>query len=541
MALALGEEFGTTYAIHMSEHKDEHLTAMGKLAEAMGEEFDKVHQERSQPIESCLLELQQNQEKIVTVVQDLQMQSIGKSDSSTKDGSTDLSVAEVEKLLDANTEFVDELRSNFAKLSNVVEDLLHRQVALGSELEVVRKDCAVKPSDGPWIAASPQESLQHSPSQLGATSQESTSDTKREENPLKPSPGMMSDDTRTLHKDVELMSNMAGDLDCELSRTGINNLERLNQKVASFPLELNAIRKEQDAKLVEVAAALGDEFERSQAGQLSDMVLVLGEEFDKVLAEKQEPLEDSVVELQQNQARMVALMEGLIERQEFDKQYTDFLEDFKPQNFDSVSGMINRLLESQAALTTEFDALRQTCVTQDPAGGGREIVQQEAQMLSILAKKIKRELERNNEIGSADQAIGKLACLPAEFEALRITHNAQLVRMVETLGDEFEKIHDIKMNDMAFALGEEFDKLQGEKNGLLQSSLVELKQNQAKLASIVLKQEYVASLSEFTDSEAAEKRMGPCAEYESLCCFVRSEIDQKVEALREHLSAQVLQ
>jgi len=69
-------------------------------------------------------------------VQGLQQQRESKeTESGTGEaGGRELSMVEVDSLLDANTEFVNELRQNFASLSTVVEDLLHRQVALASEL-----------------------------------------------------------------------------------------------------------------------------------------------------------------------------------------------------------------------------------------------------------------------------------------------------------------------------------------------------------------------------------------------------------------------
>jgi hypothetical protein len=135
--------------------------------------------------------------------------------------------------------------------------------------------------------------------------------------------------------------------------------------------------------------------------------------------------------------------------------------------------------------------------------------------------------------------VTKIASLPAEFDALRREQR----ELAEVLAEEFENANATQLTDMACALGEEFDKLQGEKHQLLQGSLVELQQNQAKLAAIVLRQEYKASLSEFTEGESADKSKLPRsgAEYESLCCFVRAEIDQKLTALREQLSQQVLQ
>merc|ERR1719247_3475034 len=94
---------------------------------------------------------------------------------------------------------------------------------------------------------------------------------------------------------------------------------------------------------------------------------------------------------------------------------------------------------------------------------------------------------------------------------------------------------------MAIALGEDFDKLHEEKHQVLQSSLVELQQNQAKLAAIVLRQEYVASLTEYTDEGSAEQIKKPRVEFETLCTYVRSEIDRKLQALRDQLSQEVLQ
>lgn len=137
-----------------------------------------------------------------------------------------------------------------------------------------------------------------------------------------------------------------------------------------------------------------------------------------------------------------------------------------------------------------------------------------------------------------------MGCCPADLEALRQEQTAKLSAMAEALGEEFEHMHTANLTDMAITLGEDFDQLHEEKHQVLQSSLVELQQNQAKLAAIVLRQEYVASLTEYTgagSAGSAEEITKPRAEFETLCCYVRSEIDQKLQALREQLSHEVLQ
>jgi hypothetical protein len=531
-------------------------STMSHIACALGEEFDKVHAERSSSIEHCLVELQQNQDKLAAVVHDLQQRRENTEQGSNLvtdqgEANRELCVAEVESLLDANTEFVDELRGNFANLSTVVEDLLHRQISLASELEVVRRDCVSKPRMDTCIAASPEGSLQRSPTQQGVTSQESTSDSKRD--PFgKSSPGM-SDAPSALHREADAISNLASDLDCELSRVGVPDWDRpADRAVPHLPLHMDVLRNEHEQKLSAMATALGEEFEQIHVNQLSDMACALGEEFDRVHAEKHEPLRGCVIELQQNQERLAALMEGMLERQEFDKKYTDFLDEFKPQNFESVSGVIEKLLENQASIASELESLRQKSGTQPSAEVERqasmntsvheveETALQEAQMLTGLANDLRNELEQKvNQPRMSSAVVTKIASLPAELDALRREQR----ELAEALAEEFENANATQLTDMACALGEEFDKLQGEKHQLLQGSLVELQQNQAKLAAIVLRQEYKASLSEFTEGESADKSKLPRsgAEYESLCCFVRAEIDQKLTALREQLSQQVLQ
>jgi len=254
----------------------------------------------------------------------------------------------------------------------------------------------------------------------------------------------------------------------------------------------------------------------------------------------------------QQQHHLMQSMEGMLERQEFDKKYTDFLDEFKPQNFESVSGVIEKLLENQASIASELESLRQKSGTQPSAEVERqasmntsvheveETALQEAQMLTGLANDLRNELEQQvNQPRMSSAVVTKIASLPAEFDALRREQR----ELAEALAEEFENANATQLTDMACALGEEFDKLQGEKHQLLQGSLVELQQNQAKLAAIVLRQEYKASLSEFTEGESTDKSKLPRsgAEYESLCCFVRAEIDQKLTALREQLSQQVLQ
>jgi len=504
LAEALGEEFEATHHSHLTN-------TMSDIACALGEEFDRVHAERAQPFELSLAELQQNQDRIAAVVQDLQQEREVKQQmpdlgTEKSEAERELCVADVESLLDANSTFVDELRQNFKNLASVVEDLLHRQVALASELEVVRRDCAGPRITDPRIVSSPQGSIQRSPVSTRiadpVTSQESTSDSKREPY-SKGSPGAVSES--------EAVSNLASDLDRELSRAGATHWCDSPTGVASnAPIEaLDILRTENHVKMEAMAAALGEEFESIHINNLSDLACFLGEEFDKVHG----PLEGSVAELQQNQTRLASVVEGMLERQDNDKQRASSLDEVKPQQIENISGAIERLVESQATLFSELEALRNTRLEPPP-------------------------LEKSSEPDAAPSTIA-VRCLPEEIEALRSDNHAKLAAMAEALGEEFEAMVPVHLGDMASALGEEFDKLYGEKHRLLHGGLLELQQNQAKLAAIVFRQEHVASTMDPNDPEAASKNKKARSDYESVCCFVRSEIDQKLESLREQLSSSI--
>jgi hypothetical protein len=579
---------------------------MTELSAALRDEFDRLHAERTtalkdevdrnhaertmaeiQPIQNSLTEMQQNHDRMAAIVQDLQQQrdvACQEKDSGTTnaDIGSGLCVAEVETLIEANTEFVGELQRNFSNLSSVVEDLLRRQISLASELEAVRRENADRPPQLSMISASPQGSLQCSPGLNVGTSQESTSDSKRS---LlgKPSPGLLSDAASAVLQDHDAVSNVVSDLDCELSKAGGNHWDHLR---TNLPVAMEGFRKEQDIKLTAMAEALGEEFEHIHVNHLSELAMVMGEEFDKTHAEKHEPLEGHVLELQLGHERLTALLQAMLERQAYNNKHTVFLDDFKPQQIDNVSGAVWELLErpnvKDAGLRTLLDAELATLHQKPPAnqfaieGGDRSelqskgdskcqsklaldvpaveldtmqcaannvpaTLQQQALLLSKFVKELRSQLGATGHAGVASDVISMIGCGTVDLEALRQEQTELLSAMAETLGEEFELMNSGRLADMAIALGEDFDKLHEEKHQVLQSSLVELQQNQAKLAAIVLRQEYVASLTEYTDEGSAEQIKKPRVEFETLCTYVRSEIDQKLQALRDQLSREVLQ
>jgi len=326
-----------------------------------------------------------------------------------------------------------------------------------------------------------------------------------------------------LQREGDVVSNLASELDCELRRAGVGD------RVPNLPTEMEVFRNDHAETLTAMATALGEEFEQIHVNHLSEMASALGEEFDKVHAEWSQPMEGCVIELQQNQARLVTLMQGMLERQDLDTACLDELK------LGSVSGATGLRVGSQASPASEADALR---LSENRSPFSKQTINAPSDMQPGNERSW-QSLDQSGE-GATSLALHKVQGR-VDVEALREEQNAKLAAMAEALGEEFEHMHSVHLTDMACALGEEFEKLHGERHQLLQDSLVELQQNQSKLAALVLRQEYVTSLTEFTEPDAAEGSKKPRAEFESLCCYVRCEIDQKLESLRVQLSKEVLQ
>lgn len=456
--------------------QSQQLAHLTHIAEYLGEEFDRAHSEKHQPIESCLLDLRDNQLWLAKAVKALQQQIV---------------------LPGGHGCSLEDLSRQLTKLSKVVQDMIDGQCPVA-----FAADPKVQLQVNSRNAASPKGRLQQSP---GINSQESTSDSKRELH-SKRSPDGTSD----------ALSEMGSHLD------NGGEWDRLHDKVVSLPLELEALRSENGASGNPVSG--------------------------EVLARRSDPLEGSVAELRHGQDRLLTIVEDLLERQEHDKKFADFLEDFKPQNFDRLSSIVATLQERQSALASEMELLRERhCQPLDQAVA--QTNPQKGAQLSKVAPSgatngVRGELDKL--LGSCDvtDMIVKMAGLPKELEAIKRDHNVKLREMAESLGEEFQHAAAALENfslgvssDMACALGEEFDKVYDENNQVLQNKIEAMRETQAKLVEIVLRQECHTTLAENTDGEKSNAQ----TQFESLCCFVRSEIALKVDALRQELAASMHQ
>jgi len=416
-----------------SAAQSQHLAHLSHIAEYLGEEFDRAHTEKAQPIESCLRDLRNNQESLAIAVQALQQQF-------ALPGGYGLSL--------------EELKKQQAKLSKVVQDMIE-----DPKLLVQVNSSTTSP-----------KRLQQSP---GINSQESTSDSKRE-----------------LHgkRSPDGTSDALSEVGSQLDNGG--EWDRLHDKVVSLPVELEALRSENGAS-AEAEMSIGQE-------------------------------------------RLLAITE-----------------DVKPQNFDRLSKIVATLQERQSSLASELEILRQRYPQPLEQSVAPASMQKHDELHKVSSLALPQ--ETNGVRGELDKLLGardvtdmivKMAGLPKELQAMKQEHHARLREMAESLGEEFHHAAAALENfslgvssDMACALGEEFDKVYDENNQLLQSKIEAMRETQAKLVEIVLRQECYSSLAE--NANAAEmkdsEKSSAQTQFESLCCFVRSEIAMKVDALRQEL------